>query len=182
MWYVMQVRVGSEERIAQQCNTRIPESILKRSFIPYSEALFKFHGEWTTLKRRIFLGYVFLDTDNIEEVLKYLYKMPDMTKVLGVGNEIVPLTEEEVDFLLQLGGEEQVVRLSRLMLDGTKVTVLNGPLKGKEGLIKKINKHKRRITLETDLFDRLQEIEVGFEFAVERTQQEKKEDLTAQSA
>lgn len=182
MWYVMQVRVDSEERIAQQCNTRIPKSILKRSFIPYIESRFHFHGEWVTLKRRMFLGYVFLDTDHIEEVLKYLYRMSDTTNVLSAGDEVVPLTEEEVDFLLQLGGEEQIVRISKLMLDDSGVTVLNGPLKGKEGLIKKINKHKRRIILETDLSDGLQQIEVGFEFAAEKAEQERKAEPAAQSA
>ncbi len=182
MWYVMQVRVGSEERIAQQCNITIPKSVLRKSFIPYNEAKYKFHGEWVTLKRRIFLGYVFLDTDHIEEVIQYLNRMADMTKVLGVGDEIVPLTDEEVDFLLQLGGEEQIVRLSEIMLDGSAVTVLNGPLKGKEGLIKKIDKHKRKIYLETEMFNRKQRIEIGFEFAVEKTERQKDAAPVTQSA
>ncbi|MCC8150398.1 MAG: antiterminator LoaP [Lachnospiraceae bacterium] len=168
MWYVMQVRVGSEERICQQCSIRIPESILRRSFVPYSENRMKFHGQWRTQKRRLFPGYVFLDTDDIQETAIRLSRMSDMTKILGVGDEIVPLTEEEVSFMQQLGGDAQVVRLSKLMLDGTQVRVLNGPLKGKEGLICKIDKHKRRVYLEVEMFHRTQRIEVGFEFAVEK--------------
>ncbi|MCD8098770.1 MAG: antiterminator LoaP [Lachnospiraceae bacterium] len=164
----MQVRVGSEERICQQCSISIPESILRRSFVPYSENRMKFHGKWLTQKRRLFPGYVFLDTDDIQETAVHLSRMSDMTKILGVGDEIVPLTKEEVSFMQQLGGDDQVVRLSKLMLDGTQVRVMNGPLKGKEGLICKIDKHKRRVYLEVEMFHRKQRIEVGFEFAVDQ--------------
>lgn len=37
MWYVMQVRTGTEENIRQQCTARIPGSILQNCFIPCYE-------------------------------------------------------------------------------------------------------------------------------------------------
>ena len=35
MWYVMQVRAGTEENIRLQCSRKIPREVLERCFIPY---------------------------------------------------------------------------------------------------------------------------------------------------
>ncbi|MCD8148175.1 MAG: antiterminator LoaP [Clostridiales bacterium] len=168
MWYVVQVRTGSEESICQQCGVKIPDSVLHKSFIPYYEERRRFRGEWITEKRRLFPGYVFLDTENIPDTFRYLREVIGLTKLLGVGDDIVPLTEAEEEFMRQFGGEEQIVGLSEIIFETSQVRVLNGPLKGKEGLIKRIDKHRRKVYLELEMFGRLQKVEVGFEFALEK--------------
>ena len=40
---------------------------------------------------------------------------------------------------------------------------MSGPLQGKEGYIKKIDRHKRRAFLEMPMFGRVQKIQVGLE-------------------
>ena len=37
MWYVVQVRTGTEENIRLQCQANISESVLEGCFIPYYE-------------------------------------------------------------------------------------------------------------------------------------------------
>ncbi len=37
MWYVVQVRSGTEHNIRIQCNKKIPDTIMERCFIPYYE-------------------------------------------------------------------------------------------------------------------------------------------------
>ena len=37
MWYVIQVRTGTEENICLQCTVRIPQTVLERCFLPYYE-------------------------------------------------------------------------------------------------------------------------------------------------
>ena len=68
--------------------------------------------------------------------------MIGLTKLLGTGGEVVPLSEDEVAFLLEFGGEKQVVEMSEDIIENSKVIVTDGPLQGKEGLIKKIDRHK----------------------------------------
>ena len=38
MWYVVQVRTGTEKEIITQCEKKIDHGILKRCFVPYYEA------------------------------------------------------------------------------------------------------------------------------------------------
>ena len=37
MWYVVQVRTGTEESIRIQCEKQMSEEVLRRCFIPYYE-------------------------------------------------------------------------------------------------------------------------------------------------
>ena len=38
MWYVVQVRTGTEKEIITQCEKKIDHGILKRCFVPYYES------------------------------------------------------------------------------------------------------------------------------------------------
>ena len=67
MWYVMQVRTGTEENIRCQCQRLISSDILKRCFIPYYQQKKRFQGKWHIQERILFPGYVFLIAENLEK-------------------------------------------------------------------------------------------------------------------
>lgn len=163
MWYVVQVRTGTEENIRIQCQKRIPETILQRCFIPYYEEKKRMRGEWVTLKKVLFPGYVFMVTDELEELYLQLKCVEGLTRLIGTGDEIVPLNPDEEAFLRRMGGEEQVVRMSEGVIEGAQVYITTGPLQGMEGYIRKIDRHKRKAYLEVSMFGRMQSIQVGLE-------------------
>lgn len=163
MWYVIQVRTGTEESIRTQCQKKIENSILENCFIPYYEEKKHIRGEWTTKKKVLFPGYVFLVSEKIEDLFEKLKIVIGYTRLLGAGDTIVPLKQEEVEFLKNFGGEEQVVPVSCGVIEGGKTMILSGPLKGMEGYIKKIDRHKRKARIEIELFERRQQVEVGLE-------------------
>ena len=163
MWYVVQVRTGTEENIRTQCLRKISSEILERCFIPYYEEKKHIRGEWTVQKKVLFPGYVFVVTEDMEKLHESLKSVIGLTRLIGTGREVVPLTEEEKQFMLDLGGEEQVVPLSEGIIENSVTKIRSGPLKGREGLIRKIDRHKRKAWLEVEMFGRKQEIEVGVE-------------------
>lgn len=61
MWYVMQVRTGTEENIRCQCQRLISSNVLERCFIPYYQQKKRFQGEWHIQERILFPGYVFFN-------------------------------------------------------------------------------------------------------------------------
>ncbi|MCD8398249.1 MAG: antiterminator LoaP [Lachnospiraceae bacterium] len=170
MWYVMQVQTGTEEKIRTQCETLISQDVLQQCFIPYYEEQRKLHGKWNVLKKVLFPGYIFMVTDELDELRFQLKLVQGMTKILGTGDEIVPLTEEEVGFMQRFGGEKQVVEISKGILEGNQVKILSGPLTGKEALITKIDYHKRRAYLELEMFGRMQRICLGLEVKMEKVE------------
>lgn len=163
MWYVVQVRSGTEHNIRIQCNKKIPDTIMERCFIPYYEEKKKQNGSWNTLQKILFPGYIFMITEDVEKLFFHLKTIEGMTKLIGTGNDIIPLTEEEIIFLQRLGGDEQIVSMSEGIIEGTQVIITSGPLMGMEGLIQKIDRHKRKAWLDLELFGRMQQVEVGLE-------------------
>lgn len=136
---------------------------MERCFIPYYEEKKKQNGTWNTLQKVLFPGYIFMITEDVEKLFFHLKTIEGMTKLIGTGNDIIPLTEEEIAFLQRLGGEEQIVSMSEGIIEGTQVIITSGPLMGMEGLIQKIDRHKRKAWLELELFGRMQQVEVGLE-------------------
>lgn len=171
MWYVVQVRTGTEEVVKMQCLKIINHKILEDCFIPYYELMKKYEGKWHKEKRILFPGYVFMVSSNVDELFLELKNVDGLTKVLGTGEEVVPLENDEIEFLKAFGKKEQLVEMSEGIIDGGKVCVVDGPLKGYEGWIKKVDRHKRLAYLEVELMDRKIETRVGLEIV------EKKEDL-----
>lgn len=168
MWYVLQVRTGTEESIRLQCRNKISEAVLERCFIPYYEEKRRIRGEWTLQKKVLFPGYVFVITDELDELYQSLKNVIGLTKLIGTGQEIVPLTEEEREFLLEFGGEDQIVEMSEGIIADSKIIVTKGPLIGKEGYIKRIDRHKRKAWLAIEMFGRKQMVEVGVEIVEKR--------------
>ena len=89
MWYVVQVRSGTEDRIVRQCQNVIDAGVLERCFVPYYEERKKYHGTWHTEKRILFPGYVFMVSSQLTALHKSLQGVIGMTRLLGTGNEIV---------------------------------------------------------------------------------------------
>lgn len=168
MWYVLQVRTGIEENIRIQCRNNISDQVLEECFIPYYEEKKRIRGEWTIQRKVLFPGYIFVISENIDRLYESLKKIIGLTKLIGTGNEIVPLTEEEKNFMIQFGGEEQIVKMSEGIIEGDQIIVLKGPLKGQEGYIRKIDRHKRKAWMDIPMFGRVQNIEIGLEIVSKR--------------
>ena len=184
MWYVVQVRAGTEENIVFQCRKKIIERnrergeqlasqgmqgaaelsrILERCFVPYYEQKRKYEGAWHTEQRVLFPGYVFLVSEDVERLFHCLKEVQGLTKLVGTGRDIVPLSEEEVHLLRKLGGDEQLVSTSIGVMVKDQIQITEGPLKGLEGCIKRIDRHKRAAWIEVEMMGRTVEARVGLE-------------------
>ena len=115
MWYVVQVRSGTEDRIVRQCQNVIDAGVLERCFVPYYEERKKYHGTWHTEKRILFPGYVFMVSSQLTALHKSLQGVIGMTRLLGTGNEIVPLREEEIGLQQKMGVGEMPMKVSEGM-------------------------------------------------------------------
>ena len=77
--------------------------------------------------------------------------------------ETAKMSQEEIDLLLRMGSDSQLVEMSSGIIENDRVQVLSGPLKGMEGSIRKIDRHKRMAYLEVEMFGRTVEMKVGLE-------------------
>lgn len=163
MWYVVQVRTGTEERMVRQCRERISGRVMEACFIPYYEEQRRIKNKWLTRKCVLFPGYIFVGTKQVERLFAEFRKIEGLTKMVQIGNEIVPLTNEDINFIQEFCGKEMVVGMSMGIIESSTLTVLSGPLRGKERYITKVDRHKRIAWLEIPIFGRIQRIRAGLE-------------------
>lgn len=163
-WYVIQVRSGHEKEIADKCRFMIPKEILKECFIPEYVTKRKFKGKWHDVRSVLFKGYVFLISDEIDELFTELKKVPDFTKVIGKKKEtIYSLKDGEVEFLKTFGKDDHIVDMSVGFIEGDKIYITEGPLQGREGMITKVDRHKRIAYINVDIFNEITTAKVGLE-------------------
>lgn len=168
MWYVVQVRSGMEERIKNQCVNMIDGRTLERCFVPYYEEKKRYQGIWHTERKVLFPGYVFMVSSQLDDLYGSLRKVIGMTKLLGTGNEIVPLREDEIQLLKKMRADEKVLEISTGIMEQGSVVITEGPLAGMEGSIRKIDRHKRKAWLEVQMFGRTMKMEAGLEVIARR--------------
>lgn len=160
MWYVIQVYTGHEMAVCRKCQ----EEVASRGevvFVPLAERMTKMKGEWVLTKNRLFPGYVFVETDQIEDFHVRLRQLRAMTKVLKTGEYMTPLYAEEELHLRQFLGDGYVAAYSEGSMEGDQIVVTEGALKGAEGRVKKILRHKRLAVLEVPLMGHMVEVTVG---------------------
>ena len=163
-WYVMQVRSGQERKIADRCRFLIPSEILHECFIPEFVARKKFRGVWKDVRCVLFTGYVFVITERIEELYVELKKIPDLTKIIGKKKDVIyPLKDGEVEFLKRFTGDDHLVDMSTGFIEGENIHISEGPLQGHEGMITKIDRHKRMAYISLHIFGSDTTAKVGLE-------------------
>lgn len=163
-WYVIQVRSRVEDKIKRACEILISKDVLKEVFIPKNKRMKKVRGHWVEVEDILFSGYVFVVSDCVDELYLELKKVPDLTKMLGrAENMIYPLYEDEVEFLKSFSDENHIVDMSVGLIENDEVKIMKGPLKGKEGIVTKIDRHKRLAFVEVELFGKVIQTKVGLE-------------------
>lgn len=163
MWYVIQVVGGTEHKIKQKCEDKINKAILEQCFIPLYEEKIKQKGVWQIKHKILFPGYIFVVTKDVQALFIELKKVDGFTKLLGIGDDIVPLSKKEVKTIERLGGDKHIVKLSIGYIEGDKVTITSGALEGLETTIRKIDRHKRKAWIEIEMFNDIKLVEVGLE-------------------
>ena len=117
----------------------------------------------------MFPGYVFIETEKPRDIQQMLFVMEGYGRLLGqkgghITNFIPLQPHEEALMYAYMGKESHTVEISQIrVLEGKKIQIVDGPLLGQEGLIKKINLHKRIAEVEITLFNQVHTVYLGIE-------------------
>ena len=115
-------------------------------------------------KEIMFPGYIFIDSDNPQQIYEHLNSVPELTKMLGRDkNEFTPIEAGKEAMFKAMVNDNYEIPLSVGVIEGDKVIVKEGPLSGMEGLIKKIDRHKRVAVLNAQMFEQDVDIKIGLE-------------------
>lgn len=161
-WNVLQVVPGQEQSMAERAASLVGPELLSACFPLRYELLKKQQGAWRLVTEVMFPGYVFLSTGDIDAVRERLKLSTSFARLLGAGDAIFSLTSEEAAFVSEFGGADHVVGMSQGVIEDGRTVVRSGPLRGREGLVRKIDRHKRVAYLDVGLLDQAR-VRVGLE-------------------
>ncbi len=112
------------------------------------QRLMRYRGAWHVERRTLLPGYIFL--------------LGRERLALKEGKEI-SLRPCEPPFMKELCQGDSVIGMSRGVIRDGILTVTSGPLKGREGLIRRIDRHKRTSEIEIPVDGKKQQVTVGLE-------------------
>lgn len=167
MYYVIYIQTGKEEKIIDAIKNKLNPHSDVEVFSPYRISLRKYKDKQVEYKERCFPGYLFVQTDKPKELFFDLYWVDEYTKLLGregITYNFVPLNEEEsrmIDILYNRNNDRTTSISDIEVIEGQNIKVLDGPLFGLEAKVKKVNLHKRSVTIEFPLCGRTVEAQLG---------------------
>lgn len=174
MLYVIFTSTGKEEELIRNIKREKEyQAYYTDVFVIKRVVWKKYRGEWRDVVERLFPGYVFIETEKPRMIQRMLFEMEGFAKVLGQKGQgetiFIPLRDyEEALMKAYAGKENHTIEVSKIqVLEGKRVQIVDGPLLGQEGTVRKINLHKRIAEVEVTLFDRPHLVYLGIEIVRE---------------
>mgnify|MGYP001630409421 CR=1 FL=1 len=163
IWYILYCPKNREQEIVNSCKQHMSDEALEDAFILSYEQMRRYQGEWHIDIQNMFPGYVFLESKNEKKLTEELKEYKDIVRILGEDINPIPVNLEEEVFLQELCQKGHHLSLSRGYIQNGHTYITEGPLNGKEKLIKKIDRHKRLAKLELPYAKQLPYMKVGLE-------------------
>ena len=164
MWYVVRCHDGAEEKIIHSCKQHLARNVLDDAFVFTYERMKKKLGQWHTETLQMFPDYVFLETEHEEELSEGLKPYQSIVEILADSDALLRVNPEEEAFLKYLCGKNHHLSMSRGYIRNGITHVVEGPLKGMENRIRKIDRHKRIARIEAPIhYTKAESILAGLE-------------------
>ena len=166
-WYVVNTYSGHENKVKHNLEHRVVSLSQKRAVrqivVPTESVSEMKDNQKVTIEKRTMPGYVLVQMDMNDDTWSLVKGTPGVTGFVGgAATEPVPLTQAEVDRLLNIAPAEP--RRSRAQFSiGESVKVVSGPLSDFSGEISEVNEDAQRLKVLVSIFGRETPVEVGFD-------------------
>ncbi|GAV11564.1 antiterminator LoaP [Paenibacillus sp. chi10] len=168
-WYALFVETGNEEMVQALIYKFFDQSLIQ-AIVPKRKLKERRQGKFYEVCRTMFPGYVFVHTVLNVDTYYELKNIPRCYRLLNKFNFIDESTgkhvfhkidDEEMVYIIDLISKNGEIDYSNVYVENAKVIVRDGPLKGREGIIKKIDKRKRRARIELNFMGKEVRFDVG---------------------
>ncbi len=157
--YCIFCKSGSEDQIAEKIALLCPTL---EAIIPVRTLQEKRKGLWISTQQHLIPGYIFL-YDNENANLQSIKQLLNVYRILDYETGARELTGVDFKYAMWLYRHCGNIQPSKVLIEGSRVIVVNGPLLDGMGIITKIDRHKRRAWVEFDFYGRKHIISLGIE-------------------
>ena len=165
-WYAVNTYSGHENKVKHNLEHRVVSLAQQRNVrqvvIPTEQVSEMKDGQKVQTERRTMPGYVLVNMDLNEDSWGLVKNTPGVTGFVGASNKPVPLSQVEIDRLLNRETAERPRTRAQFTI-GETVKVVSGPLSDFSGEISEINEDAARLKVLVSIFGRETPVEVGFD-------------------
>ncbi len=166
-YFALQVKTRSEElfiKRATQSFSRGASSPVTMLF-PRRRMVIRKAGAAKTTLEPVFPGYIFLEAEELTDSIYWDFRtVPGFYRFLPDNLRRAPLEGKDLATLKHFIALGPIAEKSKVSFDGEdRIQVAEGPLKGLEGRIVKVDKRKGRAKVKLDLYDEAFLVDLAFE-------------------
>jgi len=166
-YYALQVKTRSEEKYIKLFNSENPDTGFKLHF-PKRQLNIKKAGKIKASKLAVFPGYVFIESENEDNIINYQWKLKKIDgfhRFLVSNRCITSLNKKDMELVHHfISAPNSTAGVSKVYFnENNRIIVLEGVMAGLEGRIVKVDKRKGRAKIRLDLYDDSFTIDLAFE-------------------
>jgi len=164
-WYAVHTYSGHENKVKTNIERRSESLGLKekisRILVPIEEETRNRNGRRTTIKRKVFPGYVLIEMELNDQTWYLVKNTIGVTGFVSSGQKPVPLQDAEVRSILD-SLEEGSRKPKPVWQRGDVVRVTAGPFADFSGSIEEVNADKQKLKVLISIFGRDTPVELDF--------------------
>ena len=166
-WYVVNTYSGHESKVKEKLEMRTEsmgfQDYIFRIIIPEETVKETMKDGCVKEKtKKMFPGYILVEMIMTDEAWYIVRNTPGVTGFIGSsgkGAKPTPLKPQEIDKILANMGMTRM-DVDKELTVGTRVSIVDGPFKGMEGVIDNLDIENSRLTVLIDLFGQETPVEV----------------------
>jgi Transcription antiterminator len=166
-YYALQVKTRAEDSYMSRAGLTLGQagSDPVRLIFPRRKMSIRKGGITRTELEPVFPGYLFLETEELADTVYWaLRTTPGFYRFLPENRNPKPLSGRDLATLKHFISLGPVADKSRVFFDeNDRIQVVDGPLKGLEGRIIKVDKRKGRAKVKLDMYDESFPVDLSFE-------------------
>lgn len=164
-WYAVHTYSGYENAVARNLKQRIEslgmEDKIFEVVVPTEKKIKVKGGKRVTEEERVYPGYILVKMVVDDDSWYVVRNTPRVTGFVGSGIHPVPMSQKEVDTLMNRMDSEVVKHKIDLQVDDP-VMITDGPFKELEGKIGEVDEERGKIKVLVSMFGRETPVELDF--------------------
>ena len=168
-WFVVHTYAGYENKVKTNLLSRISSMNMEEKIyevvIPTEDVMEVKSGKKQVVQRKVFPGYLLVRMDLDDDSWYVVRNTPGVTGFVGSGTKPIPLSDKEVDRVLQRkgAGVEERPKPRLEFTNGDNVRVVTGPFANFQGIISEIDVDRSKLKVLVNIFGRETPVELGFD-------------------
>ena len=166
-WYIVHAYSNFENKVAEAIREAAEKKGLQDRItdvlVPTEQVVELRRGQRVQAERRYMPGYVLVNMDLNDEAYHLIKDIPKVTGFLGTANKPMPITEKEVQRILQQVEEGVERPKPAITFDiGEQVRVVDGPFQSFSGLVEGVDEENSRLKVAVSIFGRATPVELEY--------------------